>query len=255
MVVFSLVVRAQGASSEARSDDYCGDAVLSNTSIRGADDYANFVLSHNDANVCHQACCSNASCTAWVVAKTGDETDKNCSRRELCCWLRASTLGVEAVTNATSSYVYRKPQPRHPPSHGYVITAKPKELKLFRRVAHVDHELARINTASLENDVVPGAWNMLRTVVNRDTVQVWLNPTFHATGFQSQPDDRFRMPHRLRPLISIRDPQSLGAGGVAAFADGSPARMDYISALPPPTSGSFPHTSAEQSSQDDMVLF
>jgi hypothetical protein len=95
--------------------------------------------------------------------------------------------------------------------------------------------------SSLNNGLVLSAWNVLRVLITTTTegwatIDVWLNPMFHETGFVGDPNvDSGQTPMRLPARISFVDDSSPGfpAGGVAVAAGGSAVQIDYVAVLPP----------------------
>lgn len=139
--------------------------------------------------------------------------------------------GLAQAGNRSAS-VGRPAQDPQRPAQGYFVTVTTSKLKVTRREAGIDEELQSTSLQGLEPRVALAAWSMLRVRVADGRVDVWLNPSFPETGFESDADDRFREPLSLPPRLATVDPRPLSAGGVAAFAHGSASLMDYISALP-----------------------
>jgi hypothetical protein len=119
---------------------------------------------------------------------------------------------------------------------GYVVSANySSSLLSLVRVSENGSAilLGSFNLSSIENGVVNG-WNLIRVAMHTDgTLDVYMNPMFQDTGFVGNSSDAGRIPHSIKPRISVTDSQPLPSSGNLAIATtGTSIRVDYISILP-----------------------
>lgn len=222
----------------------CDSSLSTNTNVcSAADGETNFVVKAADPDpvgTCASACCSQKkTCGAWIVLPDTHFNDKNCTCADspcTCCWLKpVGCTDTSPMTNCTSGFLNLPPQPM-PIVSGYVVSANYScSLLSLVRVSENGSALllGSFNLSSIENGLVNG-WNLIRVAMHADgTLDVYFNPMFQDTGFVGNSTDAGRIPHAIKPRISVIDSQPLPSSrNLAIAATGPSIRVDYISILP-----------------------
>jgi hypothetical protein len=176
-----------------------------------------------------ESCCSqcrlNPDCDFWVRA-----TDSN------KCSLKKGFAGFQACDTCRGNFKHKlwSSKLSFNVAGTYDVSIDSYNLKL----SDSKEELASVSVLEgiPEGGIVMDSWNMLRVLVQRDRVQVWLNPQFSdVTGGSVPPQDEQSM-KAMPPRIDM--PVSTPATGgdlmiLAPDSNKGNTRVDYVSALPP----------------------
>jgi len=197
--------------------NFIGTDVLA-TTYEGSTD------AEKDASCCSQ-CQANPDCDFWVRM-----TDSN------KCWLKKGFTGFQACDTCRGNLKHKlwSSKLSFNVAGTYDVSIDFNTLTL----SDSKGELASMDVlqGAPEGGVVMESWNMLRVLVQRDRVQVWLNPQFSdVTGDSVPPQDEQSMkamPPRIDVAVST---PATGDDLTISAPDSNKGniRVDYVSALPP----------------------